>query len=274
MAYVGFVALFVCTTLCVDSGATWATFRLALPDVPIRYWDTMQIRGASYLLSVLHYGAGQGGMAVFLHRRHQVPLARATGSVMLTAGVNVVLVTACAALGVSLGGAPASPALRFIVLGLCAGLVVYLVIIASRPAFLVRYNLLRPLFDAGLRGHAVVALTRLPHIVVLLVGHFLAMQHFGIRLPITQALALLPLLFAVSVLPISPAGLGTAQATAVALFTPFAPGETLEDRRALVLAYSLTLQFLGLIFQALVGAAFLRIAVRAGNVDWGGERRA
>src|SRR5262249_20974318 len=152
------------------------TFRRALPDVPLTYRDTLEIRGATYLLAVVHYGAGQGGLAYFLHRRYGVEVARTAGAVMLVMGVNVVVVAMCAFVGILAGGAPEAAALRWTVLALAAGFPVYLAIIALRPRFLTRVRLLQPLFAAGLGGHAVAIAARLPHMAVLVAAHFIAMH--------------------------------------------------------------------------------------------------
>jgi uncharacterized membrane protein YbhN (UPF0104 family) len=84
--------------------------------------------------------------------------------------------------------------------------------------------------------------------------------------PVPAALTLLPLLFVVAVLPIAPSGIGTAQATAVALFSPYALADTLAGREAAVLAYGLALQFGALILQAGIGLAFLRRVSKAVTV--------
>jgi hypothetical protein len=256
--FILFVAASVTATLLLDAFATWMTFRWALHDVPTRYLDTVRIRGASYLLSVIHYGVGQGGFAYFLHRRHGVDLPRAAGVTMLILGVNVVLTTLSAFLGVVLGGAPDAPGLRLLVLGLAGAFPAYLAVVALKPRFLARLRLFRPLFDAGLRGHAVAALARIPHMTWLLTANYVALAFFDVTPPIGKALALLPLVFVVATLPISPSGLGTAQLTAVALFSPWAAGVTAADRRAAVLAASLSLQFVALIAQAVIGAYFMR----------------
>jgi len=178
-------------------------------------------------------------------------------------GVNVVVVALIALVGVVAGGAPANPTLRLVVLGLACGFPAYLTVIAARPGFLARRPLLKPLFDAGLVGHGVAAAARLPHILWLMVGHFAAMRLFGIVVPIPDALTLLPLYFVVAVLPIAPSGIGTAQATAVALFAPYATG---ANHDAAVLAYGLALQFGALILQAAIGLAFLRRVTKAVTV--------
>ncbi len=261
-AFVGLTLGLVLCTLLSDTFATWATFRWALPEAGLTFRETLEIRGASYLLALVHYGAGQGGIAYFVSRKHGVPLSRAAGAVMLIMGVNVIVVALVALLGVILGGAPSAPALRWIVIGLACAFPGYLVVIALRPAFLVHRRLLAPLFRAGLRGHGVALAARIPHLGCLVVGQFVALRLFDVALPFEKALALLPIVFVVAVLPISPAGIGTAQATMVALFSPWAPGATPEARGAVVFACGLALQVLGMLTQALVGLAFVkRVAV-------------
>jgi hypothetical protein len=252
--------------LLADSMAAWVTFRRALPDVPLTFRETALIRGATYLLALVSYGVGQGGMAWFLHRRHGVPLSRAAGAIMLTAGVNMVLMGGFALLGVALGSAPSSPAVLTVVLGMAGIFPVYLGVIALRPPFLTKLSLLRPLFDAGLAGHGLVALARLPHVLVLLVAHFVAMRLFDIQIGLGDVFALLPLVFVVGVLPISPSGLGTSQAMAILVFAPFATGATEIDRQAAVLAYSLGYTVLALVVEAILGLVFLIGWVRAADL--------
>src|SRR6185436_15460255 len=98
-AWCGFVLAFVLATLASDSFATWILYRNSLPDVALGYGETIRLRGATYLLAVIHYGAGQAGMAYFLKTRHDVPLSRAAGAAMLTMGTNALTVAACASLG-------------------------------------------------------------------------------------------------------------------------------------------------------------------------------
>jgi hypothetical protein len=261
-AFVALTVVYVAVNLLADTFATWTTFRRALPDVPLTYRDTLEIRGATYLLAVVHYGAGQGGLAYFLHRRYGVAVPRTAGAVILVMGVNVVVVAMCAFVGILAGGAPETAALRWIVLAFAAGFPIYLAVIALRPRFLMRIHTLGPLFEAGLRGHAVAIAARLPHMAVLVTANFLAMRLFGVTPPLDKALVLLPIVFVLAVLPISPSGLGTAQLAAVTLFADFAHGATLDERRTAVAAYSLGLQFLGLLVQAAVGVFFLRRATR------------
>lgn len=254
--FVVFVFFFTVANLAADSAATWATLRRSIPEIPLGFVEALKIRGASYLIAILNYAIGQGGVLYLLRQRHGVPVPRAAGALMLTLGVNAVLIAACASIGLLVGGAPKAQLLRMVVASLGLGLPLYLAVVRLRPRVLASLQLLKPLFDAGLRGHLIVALARLPHLSVLLVGHFVAMRFFGVNPPFPQAMTLLPLVFLAGVLPISPSGLGTAQAVAVSVFSGFVDGK-LEDGRAAVLAYSLSLHFVALACQAVIGLACL-----------------
>ncbi|MSP17018.1 MAG: hypothetical protein EXR73_10470 [Myxococcales bacterium] len=264
--FLGACVTYVACSLVVDSAASFVTFRRALPAYPLRYIDAVRLRASTYLFAILHYGAGQGGMVYLLHERHGIPALRAAGAIILSMGVNALLIAGCAALGLAVGGAShAPPAIRTLVLALAAVLPAYLAVVWLRPGFLARRDLLRPLFDAGIVGNLAIAAARLPHLAVLVAGHFAMMRLFGIHTPPAAALALLPVVFVIGHLPISPSGIGTAQATAVLLFSSFAPGDD-AMRRATVLAYSLSFHFGVIAVEAVIGLACLRSTWRTGSV--------
>jgi uncharacterized membrane protein YbhN (UPF0104 family) len=264
VAFLAEMVVFVVGTLLLDTLATWATFRYSLADVNLSFRDALVVRGASYLLAILHYGAGQGGLAYFVHRKHHVELARAAGAVMLIMGVNVVVVALCAFAGTLAGEAPDTPLLRWLVIGIGCGFPGYIAVILLKPAFLAKRKLLAPLFTAGIRGHAFAALARLPHIAWLVTMTWVIMRLYGVEVPFLRAVTLLPIVFAVAVLPISPSGLGTTQALSVAMFARYAYGPNPD---AAVLAYSLAVQFGSLLVQLPIGLLFLRGATRADIVD-------
>jgi hypothetical protein len=260
--FLGLLLAYVVGLLVWDSLGTLVALRQARAGETLRYREVLWLRGASYLFQILAYAAGQGGFAVLLKRYAGVPLARCAGAVLLGIGANIVMVSVAAGLGVALGGAPATAALRFLLLGLAVALPCYLLVIALRPRFLRRFGFLQPLFDAGLKGHALVSLARLPHITTLILGNYAALHIFGVAIPLDQALIRLPLVFVVAVLPISPSGLGTSQTAAVLLLAPFVVGATPEAANATILAYSLALQLGSMLLQAGLGAGLLALLGR------------
>ncbi len=64
------------------------------------------------------------------------------------------------------------------------------------------------------------------------------LRGFGVAVPILQAVAALPVVFFIAVLPISVQGLGTTQATMIFFFARYAPGDS-HAQQAAVLAASL-----------------------------------
>jgi hypothetical protein len=255
--YVALVAGFVLSCLVADAFALSVTFRRALPGVRVKPLEVVIIRALAYLPGLLHNGLGQGGVAWLLHRRRGVPLGDAAGAMVLAMGGNVIMVSTCAAAALLLGFAPEAGLFRSMLLGLGATLVVYLALIATRPRWLVGRPVLKPLFDAGIGGHLLVAAARLPHFGVQIGFHWLAMRAFGVATPLAQAAMRLPIMFVIGSVPVTPAGLGTAQAAALALFSPFAGGVGEAERQAAVLAYSLSIETLSTIGSCLLGLGFL-----------------
>ncbi len=256
----GLSAIAVGAILAADSLALWLAFRASLPEAPVPLRSVALMRGASYILAALSWGAGQGGLIWLLRRRHGVGLAAGAGAVFLASGALLVIIAAAVGAGLAAGAVPDRPELRWSALVLLAGLPVYLVVIAVRPRLLAGRAMLRPLFDAGVGGTALVVAARALHMLVLVVTHYLAMRLFGIDVPPAAALARLPVMFLVAALPIAPSGLGTAQAAAVTLFAGYAPGATEEEQAAAVLAYSLSYHVVSTALVCAVGVVCLRRA--------------
>ena len=253
--------------LLLDAVSIGVLLRPALPSVRIPFWDVVRIRGTTYLLGIVNYGAGQGGIAWYLVRRYGVPTPEAVGAVMLVAFVSLAVVALAAAAGVMVGGTPAHPALRLCVLGMAAIFPGYLAVLAIGPAAARKLAILRPVMDVGLRGNLLGVAARLPQLLVMLAMHAIVMHLFGVRPSVTAVLTLLPLVFFVGVVPVSPFGLGTAQATAVLLFAPFSTAATEDTRQAAVLGYSLATQMVALLVQALLGVGcWLWLRATAGSL--------
>jgi hypothetical protein len=240
-----------------DSFAIWKTFGWFLAQ--LSFTDVLLVRGATYLLAAINYNVGQGAIVYFVHRVARVPVMRGVATVLLIMGINVLALLFLATFG--LAAAPAVPhALVLIVAVAYAGLAVYVVAVIVKPRWLAA----RPLFDvllgAGLGGHARALLVRLPHIAVLFAFQIVMLRGFGVAVPVVDAIAALPVVYFVAVLPISVQGLGTTQATMIFFFARYAPGDS-GAQQAAVLAASLVGQVCTLSFQAILGIACLRSRV-------------
>src|ERR1041385_3724805 len=194
-----------------DSFAIWKTFGWFL--TPISFPDVRLVRGATYLLATINYNVGQGAIVYFVHKNKGTTIMRGVATTLLVLGTNVLALLFLATAGLT--AAPEVPhAVKVLVVVAWVGLAVYVALIALRPRWLDR-PLFEVLLNAGFGGHARALVVRLPHIASLVAFQFAALRAFGIQVPFVDALATLPVVFLVAVLPISVQGLGTTQATMV-----------------------------------------------------------
>ena len=240
-----------------DSFAIWKTFGWFLAQLSLA--DVLLVRGATYLLAAINYNVGQGAIVYFVHRVARVPVMRGVATVLLIMGINVLALLFLATFG--LAAAPAVPhALKLILAVAYAGLAVYVAAVITKPRWLAS----RPLFDvllgAGLGGHARALLVRLPHIAILFAFQIVMLRGFGVAVPIVQAIAALPVVFFIAVLPISVQGLGTTQAAMIYFFARYAAGDS-HAQQAAVLAASLVGQVCTLTFQVVLGLGCLKSRV-------------
>lgn len=245
--------------LATDTFATW--FGLDVCGVRWSMGRVLTIRGATYMLALLNYAVGQGGIGYYLHREG-VKSLRAVSITLFLMGTTfamllVVTTATWAANGAHVG------TMWWTLVGGCAAFAVYLVLIAISPGFLARQPVLEVLFETGLRGHAIALVTRLPHIILIVLGHWFAMLAWGIHVPFLVAITVTPVVVIATVLPISPAGLGTTQAALVYFFADYAVGSTAETRAAVVLAFSIAHFVYSIIGQAIVGGFFILRARRS-----------
>jgi hypothetical protein len=92
------------------------------------------------------------------------------------------------------------------------------------------------LFEAGVAGNLRALLFRLPHIVVLFLGMWVPFSLFGVHIPLSSALVCIPPLLLVGALPLTPQGVGTRDALALQLLSPFAPHDEAGGRAAVAAA--------------------------------------
>lgn len=249
----------------------------------LRFGDLYTIRAATYTLAVINYHAGQLGIIGYLHRVGKVSLSRASAYILFIVGVWVALLMTLAGGSLLLGGEKAR-ALGPVLLLFFLGLGFYAVLLRFPPRFLlepppqlpsagllmrlwlklrkVAYKLWAPLHEAGIFGHLRALVVRLPHLLVLLLWHFIALRCFRIEVPFHVAALYLPVVFAVTSLPISVQGLGTSQVAAKYFFSEFSPGGD-----ASVLAYSLSMTAISTASNLIMGVLFLGRGARLGLSD-------
>jgi hypothetical protein len=257
---------FAVTTLvlCTDSFATWIGLIVLRMRRPLA--KVFVVRGATYLLYVINYALGQGGFGYYLHRSGATSL-RAVGATLFLMGTNLATLLVVTSITLAVHGSGTAPgAMVWTLIAACIGFAFYLSVIASAPRFLVRRQVLEPLFDAGLRGHAVAMIGRIPHMALVVLGNWVAMRAWGIPVPFGVAITIMPVVAIISVLPISPAGLGTTQVAMVYFFSTYASGITADDRAAGVLAFAIVHFVYGVLACVVIGLVCTPFAKRGGDL--------
>jgi len=258
---VPYVFVQVLTTLAADGFAT----RVSLSVVGLRFSTSraLLIRGTSYLAGLLNYGVGQGAVGYYLYQ-NGVKSVSAVGTVFFMILTNLFALVAASLVGACyLGASPLERLARALVLTSFVGFFLYLTILKILPRRYLCRPFLAPLASAGVRGHLWATLARLPHVIVLVVGHWGAMRLWGIAVPFSQGVSLVSLSLLIAALPVSPNGLGTIQATQVLFFSRYAESVVDIQPSAIVLAFSLAYYCYGVVAQAAVGCVCLALMKRS-----------
>jgi hypothetical protein len=253
--YLGFAVAFVLAVLTADTFATVSVYRRNVASV--RFGAFWILRGASYLPALVNHHLSQVYITVALAREHGVSLARMAGSTLLVyaSWTGCLLGIGCLAMLATHRAAT--------VLGIVAAGIVYLIVIALRPAFLSRVKLLAPLFEAGVVGHLVALLVRVPHALVIFLGTWLPFFFFGVDIPVATALTFVPIIMIAVTLPITPQGFGTRDVLASTFFAAFAPGDTAADRLAVIVAATSSWGVIIMLVDAVLGLILLRYRMQA-----------
>jgi hypothetical protein len=249
----------VIATLFTDALATWVGL-IAL-RMKRAYWDVFAVRGATYVLSLVNYALGQGGFGVYLARSGATSL-QAVGATLFLMGTNLATMLVMAFATSTLAGEQVGTQLWW-TLGIgCAGYVLYLGIIVASPQWLARRETLAPLFGAKVRGHVAAMIGRLPHVLVMVLGIWVALRAWDIPVPLDVGMVVIPFVVIASAIPIAPAGLGTTQAVMVFFLSVYGAGATPDERSASLLAFAMVHFVYATISWLIVGFACVPFARR------------
>lgn len=258
VAYLLFTAAFVAVLLVTDGWATARVYRRLV--APVRTQDFIVIRGASYLLSLINHHVGQGWLTYFVSRVYRAPLWRVAGATLFvyvtTFGCLFVLVAL--ALPSNHGRLPwLLPTVGLLALAAA----VYGAVIGTHVSALRRRQILAPLFEAGIAGHVSALFQRMPHVFVQFLGTWIPLRFFGVNVPFTDALALVPVIMLVQTLPITPQGIGTRDVIAIELLAGYAEGAPGQGAAAIAAA-TLTWACSLTLVQLLISPVLMRRARR------------
>jgi uncharacterized membrane protein YbhN (UPF0104 family) len=225
-------------------------------NVPVAYRDILPVRATSYILSLVNTQLGQGGIALYLHRRHGIPFWEITGTVVFISFVEIYQLALYSFIGATLSGELGGVAPIPVYAVLAAYLVFHLWYFSRpRSGKLGELRLFATFRRARPSHYLRLLLYKTPNLLAAVTVHWLALPLFGMHVPFATLLAFLPLVFFFAALPIAAAHLGPSQAAWVYFFRHTAP-------EASLVAYSLAAHLTFMVMNALIGLVFLRRAAR------------
>jgi hypothetical protein len=240
---------FLVDTFVVQQAVSWF-------NVPVAYRDILPVRATTYILSLVNTQLGQGGIALYLHRRHALPFWEITGTVIFISFVEVYQLATYSFVGAAAGGALGGVVRAWVYAALGGYLAVHLWYF-SRPRGgpLGRAHLLTAFRRARPSHYLRLFLYKTPNLLAAVTVHWLALPLFGMHVSFLTLLTFLPLVFFFAALPIAAAHLGPSQAAWVYFFGGAAPQDSL-------LGYSLAAHLTFVVMNAAIGLVFLRRAAR------------
>jgi hypothetical protein len=246
--------------------------------IPVAYRRILPVRAAAYILSLLNPGLGQGAVAFALHRREGIPLLELAGSLLFLVVLEFVQLALYAAVGVFVLHPHLAMAFApiYMVLAGVLGLGLFYVHKGLTPLaplltwlgrrvrrdVTYRYHpatapvgLLRAFRQARAPHYLLTLVFKAPNFVLAVLLHHLALQQFGVSIPVGTLFAFLPVVFLVASLPVTVAHLGTSQAAWVYFFAAYGDASRL-------LAYSLVAHVTFMLLNSVIGLGFLPAALR------------
>jgi hypothetical protein len=218
---------------------------------PVPYRDLLPVRAASYVVGFFNTNLGRGAMAMYLSRRLRAPFLELGSTVIFLVLTEYTQLVIWAMLGLLAFRADVSRSLLAVAAGVAVAWLLVRWLLAPRA-----WAIFRTFRLATATRYAQIVLLRAPMFFVSLCLHYYAAHAFGIRIPFTQMLTFLPVIFMLAALPVTVAHLGTTQAAWVFFFSQYAPAPQL-------LAFSLAAHVVFAFTRALLGVLWLPAAYGA-----------
>lgn len=233
------IVYFVIMLFLDGAGLQWGICRFS---TRVSFVETLLMRGATYLLMLVNYNLGQGGLAFYLKRTHNAPLFKTLGTVFLIAVIDLsimILVAMAASLqttvlyrGVNLSAVVLNLGLVYFTL-----LSLWIVfwhfvdrpsakkIVEWRPLqWLIARHLFFAFRNASWKDYLKMTAYRIPPLTLVMFSFLLWSDAFRTPLPLFVALLNTPFILIVGTLPLTPGGVGAVQALCIELFRDYAGG--------------------------------------------------
>lgn len=252
-----FSAMFITDSLIHHLAFTWLAARTCLFEVVLA-------RGASYILGMLNFFIGQGGIGYWLARTKKVPAGEAASTIVFIMFMDLFAIIVLSSVGVVLMPevhlshfftiSSEGNLVRTVFITLTVLLFQIYIWVRKPKARIARWLLFRGpflVFDrVRFRHFAIASSIKLSAYIFDLLGAWLALKTFGVDVPLAHIITYLPLIYLIGAIPITVLHLGTTQAAWLFFFRDLVLPATL-------LAFSVLWSFVFIAAHMAVGFACL-----------------
>jgi len=229
-----FSVMFITDSLIHHLAFTWLAART-------RFFEVVLARGATYILGMVNFFIGQGGIGYWLSRTKKVPAGEAASTIVFVIFMDLFAIVVLSSVGVVL--MPEVHLSHFFIISSEGHLVRTVFITLTVLLFQIfiwvwkpEAPLARRLFFRGpflvfdrvqFRHFAIVFAIKFSAFLFDLLGAWLALKTFGVDIPLVHILTYLPLIYLIGSIPITVLHIGTTQAAWLFFFRDLAPPATL-----------------------------------------------
>jgi len=224
----------------------------------VSFRDTMSMRGVTYLLMIIDYTLGMGGMALYLRNNEDIPIVKSTGLMMVYTGVTQFSLFIMAAIGCWLGDM-SSPLFRTVFVtcvSLAAVYVAAIIVIKllpekGRTGRFKNLTIVKLYHEVSWQGYVSFTAWRITYYATYILFYYIVMPFFGMHVPLAVLITAVPLILLVISFPVTPFGLGTAQAAMLFLFKGY-------GSEAAILAFGITYSTSIVLIRGLIGLFYVK----------------
>lgn len=204
------------TTYNLDCLSQWLCLKWFC--APVRYRDVMIARGVSFLLMIINFNLGQGGMVYFFYRLTGKSLKRVAGAFFFTVFGD--LYSFVTLFTIAIFFVSDMPQLQRVLIIGCSSAWLYWILsfcywrAGWHKKFLKgmsEWEILSSFKEASFAQYLAIYLIRAPIFFLIVLLFYLAMISFGGKVPLVVFMVRMPIVMLVSGLPIAIAGLGPTQ---------------------------------------------------------------
>jgi hypothetical protein len=239
----------------IDSLVLWRVVNWY--NTKVRYIDILPIRGSSYILSILNEQVGKGAIALYLHRRDNIPGWEVGSSMLFIMFCEFYYLLTWATIGYVMRADSLPDVFRAIPFVAGISLVFFVLFRMFFSGALLPNSQLRerPILSAFRKAKTwhfgAIILLRSPALLAAVVVYTLALDLFGVEVPAVEMLGYLPIIFFGAATP------GPMRTVAITLWVVLFPGHEGE-----MTAFGFVQHNFFIFFNAAIGLLFLRRANR------------